>query len=72
MIGYKMSSYKKNVGVYSAIKTFLDENVKYGWTNDLVANMTTFFVRGVFWRMSFLGNLKPLDKKLDLWRTPNF
>ena len=30
MIGYKMSSYKKNVGVYSAIKTFLDENVKYG------------------------------------------
>ena len=25
---------------------------------------------GVMWRSSFLGNLKPLDNKLDLWRTP--
>ena len=28
------------------------------------------FARGVLWRSSFLGNLKPLDKKLDLWKTP--
>ena len=31
----------------------------------------TLFSRGVLRRSSFLGNLKALHKKLDLWRTPN-
>lgn len=38
--------------------------------NDIVANMATLFDRGVLERSSFLGNLKPLDKKLGLRRTP--
>ena len=37
-----------------------------------LANISTFFAMGggVLWRSSFLGNLKPSDNKLDLWRTP--
>ena len=38
----------------------------------MVANMTTLFTRWVLWRSSFLGNLKPLDKKLGLWITPTW
>jgi hypothetical protein len=38
--------------------------------NDMVANIATLFAMGVFQSSSFLGNLKPLDKKRDLWKTP--
>jgi hypothetical protein len=59
------------VGVYTTTKTSL---VEHGWKNDMVANMTThtsfLLGRRVFWRSNFLGNFKPLDKKLDLQRTP--
>ena len=51
-------------------KTSPVENFKYGWKIDMVANKATFFARGVLKRSSFLGNLKPSDKKLHLWRTP--
>ena len=37
--------------------------------NDMVANMATIFAEGVIWKSSFLGNLEPSNKKLDLWRT---
>ena len=39
-------------------------------TRDMATNMATIFARGVLWRLSFLGNLKPSDKKLDLHKTP--
>ena len=44
------------------------------WINksDMVTNMATLLARGVLWRSSFLGNLKPSDKKLDLWATPTW
>lgn len=32
--------------------------------NDLNVNMAILFVRGIFWRESFLGNLKPSNIKL--------
>ena len=53
-------------GVYTTTKTFTMENFKHGWKNDMAANMATPFARGVLWRSSFLGRLKPLNKKLDL------
>ena len=38
--------------------------------DDMDANVVTLSGRGVLWRSSFLGNLKALDKKLDLRRIP--
>jgi hypothetical protein len=38
--------------------------------NDMITNLATLFARGVLWRSSLLANLKPSDKKLDLWATP--
>ena len=46
------------------------ENFVHEWKNDMLANMATLFWRGVLWGSGFLGNLKALDKKLDLQRTP--
>ena len=38
--------------------------------NEVVVNMATLLDRGVLRRSSCLGNLKPLVKKLGLWRAP--
>ena len=64
MICYEMGS--PSVGVYTMAKDFSV------WMEiNMVANMVTrFFARGVLWRSSFLGNLKPSNKKLGLQRTP--
>ena len=59
-------------GMYTATKTSLVENFKHEWKNDMDANMANLFFRGVLWRSSFLGNLKPLDNKLDLQETPTW
>jgi hypothetical protein len=50
--------------------TSLIENFNHGWKNDMVANMATFFARGVLWNSKFLSNLKPSGKKLGLRRFP--
>ena len=52
--------------VYIAEKTILMENFKCGFENDMDVNMATLFARGILWRWSFLSNLKPSYKKLDL------
>jgi len=67
MIGYQMGS--SPVGVYTLAKTSSMKNSKHERNNDMDVNMATVFVRGVLWRSSFLVNLKPLNLKLDLWRT---
>lgn len=43
------------IGIYNIAKTFLVENFKHRWETNMVANMATNFVRGIFWRFSFLG-----------------
>ena len=69
MIGYEISS--SLAGVYTIAKTSLVENFKHELKNDMIANMTTFFfAREVPRGLSFLGNFKPSDKKLDFQRTP--
>ena len=60
MIGYKMG--------FSL--TMFTLQPRYEWKNYMVVNMATIFARRVLWRSSFLGNLKPLDHKFGLWRTP--
>ena len=40
--------------------------------NDMGANIATFLARGVLWRSSFWGNLKPSCKKLGLRKTPTW
>ena len=68
MIGHEISS--SLVKVYTTTKTSSLKNFKDGCKNDMGANMATFFARGgVLQRSSFLGNLKPLGKKLDLHKT---
>jgi hypothetical protein len=39
-------------------------------TNDMTANMVTLLVGGVYQRSSFLGNLKPSNKRLGLYKHP--
>ena len=68
MIGYKIGS--SPAGVYTMAKTSSMENFKNRWKIDVAINMATLFARGVLQRSSFSYNLKPLDKKLDLSRTP--
>ena len=68
LIGSKMNH--SSVGVYTASKTFPVDNFKHGWKNDMVVIMGAHFANGILHRSSFLGNLKPLDKKLGLHRTP--
>ena len=60
------------VVVHIAVKSPLVENFVHGWQNDMVTNVATLLGRGVLWRSSFLGNLKILDKRLGLRRTPTF
>ena len=67
MIGYQMGS--SPVGVCTMAKTSSMKNFKHERNNDMDVNMATLFAKGVLRRLSFLGNLKPLDKKLDLWGT---
>jgi hypothetical protein len=67
MIGYRMSQVAR---VHTMAKTSTMENFKHGCKNDIAPNMATLYARGVLWRSSCLGNLKPLDKKLGLQRTP--
>jgi hypothetical protein len=57
------------VEVYTTVKSPLMENLVHGWKNELATNMAALFWRGVLRRLSFLDNLKALDKKLDLLRT---
>jgi hypothetical protein len=64
MIGYIMGF--SSFVVYARAWNSPVVNGKHGWKNDMVANMATFFCSGSSMRSSFLGNLKPLDKKLDL------
>ena len=64
MIVYEMGS--SLVKVYTMAKTFLVENVSMNDKIDMVTNLATLFARGVHWRSSVLGNLKPPDKKLGL------
>ena len=68
MIGYEMDF--SPTKVYTMAKTSLVKNFKDGWKNDMDANMATRFARGVLWKSRFLGNLKPLNKKLGLHITP--
>jgi len=52
--------------------------LKFDWSRTLymdkkmiwLSTWQTFFGRGVLQRSSFLGDLKPSDKKLGLRRTP--
>ena len=69
MSGYEMGS--SLVGVYTMAKTSPVENFNHEWkNNNMIANMATFLARVVLCRSSFLSNLKPSYKKLDLQRTP--
>ena len=57
--------------VYTTAKTCPVENFKHRRKNDIVTNIATFvLLGGVFQKSSFLGNLKPSDKKLDPRKTP--
>ena len=56
-------------GVYTTVDTSPVENFNNGLKNGIVANMATF-IGGVLQRSSFLGNLKPLYKKLGMHITP--
>jgi hypothetical protein len=62
------------VGVYTTTKIFSVENFKHEWKkwHGLPTWQTFLFLwaRGVLWRSNFWGNLEPLNKKLDLVRTP--
>ena len=58
--------------VYTTAKTSPVDDFKHGWQNDMATNMAILFAKGGLWRSSFLGNLKPSDKKLGLWRTPTW
>ena len=64
MIDYGMGSLP--AGVYIMTMTFSVHNFEHEWKNDVVVNTVTLFVRGVLWMSSFLGHLKPLNKKLNL------
>jgi hypothetical protein len=64
MIGYEIDS--SPVRGSTTDKTSLVENFKNGCKND----MATIFGREILRRSSFLGNLKPSNKKLGLPRTP--
>ena len=70
MVGHEMRS--SLTWVYTIDKTSLLENFKYGWKHEMVANMATLFVRGILWKSHFLGNLKLLEKKLDVQRIPTW
>ena len=70
MIGYEMGS--SLAGVYTITKTFPVEIFRHEWKNDMDAIVATLFARGLLWRSSFLGNLKPSHKKLDFQRTPTW
>ena len=52
------------IGVYTMTKTSLVENFKHEGKNN------SFLRGGDLWRSSFLGNLKPSDKKLGLRKSP--
>jgi hypothetical protein len=54
------------------VKTFLVENFNHGWKNDMVVNMATLFPKGVFWRSSFLDNLRTSYVELALPESSNF
>ena len=64
-----MTSYKMFVPkdeAYTTAMTSPVENFKHGWKYDMGVNLATLFTKGILWRSSFLGNFKPLDKKLSL------
>ena len=69
MIAYEIGS--STAMVYIRVKTRW-RNFKHGWQNDMDLNMATLSIRGVHMRSSFLGNLKPSDKKSGLHRTPTW
>ena len=64
MIGYKMGY--SPAGACTTTQTPPVEHFKHEWKiNDLVANMTTLFVRGVVLRRSsFSSNFEPSEKNL--------
>ena len=70
MIGYEMGS--SPAVVYTTPKTSMVEDFKHEWKNDMVVcqHGNFFFARGVLWRSSLLGNLKPWEDKLDFQRIP--
>ena len=57
MIGYEMGF--SPALVYTTSKTSPVENFKFEWKNDMDANITIFFTRGVLQRPSFLDNSNP-------------
>ena len=69
IIDYEMGS--SLAKVYTTSKTSPIENFEHEWKYDMATNMATLFARGVLRMSSFLGNLKPLDKKLDIWKNCN-
>ena len=68
-IGYEIGS--SLAGVYTTSKTFSREPQAWTKNNNMIGNMAMLFAWGTFRWSSFLDNLKPLDKKLGIWRTPN-
>lgn len=60
------------VGIYIMDKTSSVENFKQIWKNDIVANIATFFARGIRWWSSFLGNIKSSYKKFKPLENSNF
>ena len=63
LIGYKKASSPSRV--YTTTKTSLVES-----SQTWMKNQQHFLLGNLPGGWSFLGNLKPLDKKLGLWRTP--
>jgi hypothetical protein len=70
MISYEMGN--PSTGIYTMAKTSSAGTFKHQWKNDMVANMATIYVGRILLRSSFLDNLKPLDKKLGLKKTPTW
>ena len=67
------SDYKSLIKYWKYWKViYMVKNFKHGWKNDVVVNMVTLFVEGVFRRLSFSGNLKPSDTTLGLQNTPTW
>ena len=44
MIGYKMGS--TSARVYTMAKTYMMDNFKHGWKNDMATNMASLVARG--------------------------
>ena len=68
MIGCEMGSLPAKV--YISATTSPIKNFKHRWKTDVVVNMAIFLAREVLRKLGFLGNFKPLAKKLGLPMTP--